>query len=222
SYRDLKQNPDAIWSFLLYTGYLKAIKVGKDDDGLLMMAEVAVPNNEILTVMKSSMQRWWKEIQIKGYDTRLLAQALVTGDVETIEREFRLVLKASISVFDYNEAFYHGMTVMLLQTMSSDVHSNDEYGEGRPDVVTVIGDKGIILELKCITPKAIKAAGIKDNDRAKIKAMMASKLDEAAKQIQANEYAEAVLDDEPGVRSVKAYAVCFCKKRCAVRMVVGE
>ena len=217
SYRDLKLRPDAIWSFLLYTGYLKPVEIKKDKDDL-WIANVAVPNREILTVMKSAMRHWWKDIQIHGYNTKPLVNALVAGDAETIEREFRLVLKSSTSVFDYNEAFYHGMTVGLLQTVA-EVHSNDEYGEGRPDVVTAIGDKGIILELKCVTPKALEHAGIKDNDRAKIKAMMVSKLDEAAKQIHDNEYIEAVLDDEPAARSVLAYAVCFCKKRCMVRRV---
>ena len=111
------------------------------------------------------------------------------------------------------------MTVGLLRTLS-EVSSNDEYGEGRPDVVTVIGETGIILELKCITPKALDNAGIKDNDRTKIKTMMASKLDEAVKQIHDNAYVEAVLDDEPAARSVVAYAVCFCRKWCMVKKVV--
>ena len=217
SYRDLKQNPDAIWSFLLYTGYLKAIKVYKNEDDVLE-AEVAIPNREIRSVMYSAMRHWWQNIQIPGFDTKPLANALVAADVETIEREFRIALKGSVSVFDYNEAFYHGMTVGLLRTVSQ-VHSNDEYGEGRPDVVTVIGEKGIILELKCVTPKALEAAGIKDNDRLRIKKLMTSKLDEAVKQIRDNGYIEAVLDDEPAARSVLAYAVCFCRKWCMVRFV---
>jgi hypothetical protein len=110
------------------------------------------------------------------------------------------------------------MVVGLLRTVA-EVHSNDEYGEGRPDVVTVIGDKGIILELKCVTPKALENAGIRDNDRARIKDLMIMKLDEAVRQILDNEYIEAVLDDEPAARSVLAYAICFCRKRCMVREV---
>ena len=70
-----------------------------------------------------------------------------------------------------------------------------------------------------MTPKALKNAGIQDNDRAKIKAMMAIQLDEAEKQIHDHEYIEAVLDDEPIARTVKAYAVCFCRKRCVIREV---
>jgi hypothetical protein len=51
--------------------------------------------------------------------------------------------------------------------------------------------------------------------------MMAGKLDEAAKQIHDHAYMEDVLDDEPLARKVRAYAVCFCKKRCMVREVVA-
>ncbi len=217
SYRDLQQNPEAIWSFLLYTGYLKSLRSFKNERNQLQ-AVVTIPNEEVRTLMDASMRKWWETIQIKAFNTKPLATALMTGDIDTIEREFRFALKGSLSVFDYNEAFYHGMTVGLLRTVA-EVHSNDEYGEGRPDVVTVIGDKGIVLELKCVTPKALKNAGIADNERAKIKSMMQTKLDEAVRQIQNNEYAEAVLDDEPAAREVLAYAVCFCRKWCMVRAI---
>ena len=217
SYRDLKQNPDGIWSFLLYTGYLKALTVSKDEDDLLE-AEVTVPNTEVKTVIRSSLRNWWKNIKLRGWDAQKLLRALLAGDVDNAERELRLVLCDSTSVFDYNEAFYHGMIVGLLGNVAT-VRSNDEYGEGRPDVVALAEDTGIILEVKCVTPKALKAAGLKDNDRAKIKSMMSTKLDEAEKQILDNEYIEAVLEDEPIACTVKAYAVCFCKKRCMVRAV---
>ena len=217
SYRDLKTRPESIWSFLLYTGYLKAIEKRQNDSGN-WEALVTIPNMEIRSVMNLAMEHWWKNIQVAGFDTRPLANALACGDTDTAEREFRSVLKGSTSVFDYNEAFYHGMTVGLLKTVA-EVESNDEHGEGRPDVVTVIGSVGIVLELKCVTPKALAAAGIKDNDRVKIKKMMEEKLNEAADQIRNNDYVEAVLDDEPAARSVKAYAVCFCRKRCMLQEV---
>jgi hypothetical protein len=143
---------------------------------------------------------------------------LICGDIPNAEREIKLVLSDSTSVFDYNEVFYHGMLVGLLGNVAI-VRSNDEYVEGRPDIVALAEDTGVILEIKCVTPKALKNAGIQDNDRANIKAMMANKLDEAEKQIRDHEYIEAVLDDEPIARTVKAYAVCFCKKRCVMREV---
>ena len=217
SYRDLNTYPEAIWSFLLYTGYLKSIQKRQLDTGNWEPL-VTIPNMEIRSVMNQAMQHWWKNIKLQGWDAQKLLRALLTGDAENAERELRLVLCDSTSVFDYNEAFYHGMLVGLLRNVAM-VHSNDEYGEGRPDVVALAEDTGIILEVKCVTPKALKAAGIKDDDRAKIKSMMTTKLDEAEKQIRANEYIEAVLEDEPIARTAKAYAVCFCKKRCMVREV---
>ena len=179
---------------------------------------MTIPNREIRSVMYSSMQRWWKNIKLRGYNVYTLVQALLSGDIATIEGEIWIVLNDSTSAFDYNEAFYHGMLVGLLMN-AGQVRSNDEYGEGWPDIVALTHDTGIILEVKCVTPKALKKAGIKDNERARIKSLMAAKLDEAEKQIHDNEYIEAVLDDEPIARTVKSYAVCFCRKWCAVREV---
>lgn len=219
SYRDLKKNPDTIWSFLLYTGYLKALRVYKNEYDLLE-AEVTIPNTEVKTLIRTSLQNWWKNIKLSKYDANTLVHALIRGDAASAERELRIVLNDSTSVFDYNEAFYHGMLVGLLGNIAI-VRSNDEYGEGRPDIVAIAENFGIILEVKCVTPNALKKAGIKDknSDRAKIKAMMAEKLDEAIQQIHDNGYREAVLDDEPLAREVLSYAVCFCRKWCVIRAV---
>jgi hypothetical protein len=133
SYRDLKQNPDGIWSFLLYTGYLKALSVSKDEDELLE-AEVTVPNTEVKTVIRSSLRHWWKDIYLKGYNAKTLMDALWNGDIADIERETRSILDDSVSVNDAKEDFYHGMMVGVLRTVGT-VKSNREYGEGRPDIV---------------------------------------------------------------------------------------
>ena len=220
SYRDLKQEPEAIWSFFIYTGYLKAIRVYLNEDDCIE-AEVAIPNREIRSVMFSSMQRWWQNIKIRGYDVHTLVQALLSGDIATIEREIRLVLNDSTSVFDYNEAFYHGMLVGLLLN-AGQVRSNDEYGEGRPDIVALTHDTGIILEVKCVTPKALadakKVHSEMDEDDL-VDALCDNLLIEAEKQIIDRKYVRAVLREEPIARTVKAYAVCFCRKWCVVREV---
>ena len=220
SYRDLKRNPDAIWSFLLYTGYLKALSVRKDEDNLIE-AEVTVPNVEVTTVIRSSLQHWWKYIHLVRYDAHALLRALLTGDMSTAERELRIVLSDSTSVFDYNEAFYHGMLVGLLGNLSI-VRSNDEYGEGRPDVVALAEDCGIILEVKCVLPKALAQAKQSQPDMDEddlVDVLVARKLDEAQQQIVDRKYVRAVLRHEPLARDVKAYAVCFCRKWCKMRVV---
>ena len=221
SYRDLKQNPDAIWSFLLYTGYLKALSISKDEYELLE-AVVAVPNTELKTVMRSSLQNWWKNIKIAKYDAHVLVRALMTGNTLVAERELRIVLNDSTSVFDYNEAFYHGMLFGLLGNVAI-VRSNDEYGEGRPDIVAIVEDKGIILEEKCVTPKVLdiakKAKPNADEDDI-MDELCDHELKEAEKQIIDRKYVRGVLRNEPLAREVVAYAVCFCKKWCVMRPVV--
>ena len=220
SYRDLKQNPDAIWSFLLYTGYLKAVKAFRNEDDLLE-AEVTVPNAEIRSVMRASLRHWWKDIKLRNYNADKLLHALLTGDISIAERELKLILIDSTSVFDYNEAFYHGMIVGLLQNVAT-VRSNDEYGEGRPDIVALAEDCGIILEIKCVTPKALAQAKKSQPDMDEddlVDVLIAHKLDEAQQQIVDRKYVRAVLRHEPLARTVKSYAVCFCRKWCMVRLV---
>ncbi len=220
SYRDLKQNPESIWSFLLYTGYLKALRVAKDEDDLLE-AEVTVPNTEIKTVMRASLRHWWKNIKLARYDAHALFHALISCDVPTAEREIKLVLSDSTSVFDYNEVFYHGMLVGLLGNVAL-VRSNDEYGEGRPDIVALAEDTGVILEIKCVTPKALEQAKKSQPEMDEddiVDALCDKKLAEAEKQMIDRKYIRSVLRNEPIARTVKAYAVCFCKKWCVMREV---
>ena len=223
SYRDLQETPDAIWSFLLYTGYLKSLHSFVNEDNLLQ-AVVAIPNIEIKTIMALSLRRWWNFKRLAHSNVDILIQALLRGENEVVERELRIVLKDSTSYFDYNEAFYHGMLVGLLQNGAS-VRSNDEYGEGRPDIVAVTAETGIIIEVKCVTPKAL-AQAIKaqpDLDELDIiDAAVEMKLNEAEKQIKDRKYMRAVLRDEPEARTVVAYAICFCKKWCKVRKVAVE
>ena len=218
SYRDLKRNPDAIWSFLLYTGYLKAIKFYKNEDDILE-AEVTVPNTEVKTVMRSSLQHWWKNIHLASYDAHALIQALWSGDIAVIEREICGIMDDSISVNDAKEDFYHGMMVGVLRTLCT-VKSNRECGEGRPDIVVKDGYRAIILELKCLAPSLLKNMPLAEQF-VKVPVMMGKLLDEAETQIKARYYIEGLMFEEQNITEVKAYSVCFCRKKCMVRLV-GE
>ena len=218
SYRDLKRNPDAIWSFLLYTGYLKAIKFYKNEDDILE-AEVTVPNTEVKTVMRSSLQHWWKNIHLASYDAHALIQALWSGDIAVIEREICGIMDDSISVNDAKEDFYHGMMVGVLRTLCT-VKSNRECGEGRPDIVVKDGHRAIILELKCLAPSLLKNMPLAEQF-VKVPVMMGKLLDEAETQIKARYYIEGLMFEEQNITEVKAYSVCFCRKKCMVRLV-GE
>ena len=216
SYRDLNSRPDAIWSFLLFTGYLKSLTVRKDANDLLE-AEVTVPNREILTVMKSAIRNWWEKICLPSFSVQSLLTAFWKKDTETIESEFINILMSGMSVFDYKEDFYHGMVMGLLSSVCFP-RSNAEHCEGRPDIVAIIDKKAILLELKCVTPKMLKEANAED-DRKRILAMMNAKLEEAERQIDLQKYIDGVAIHFPAAKEVYCYALCFCRKMCMVRLI---
>ena len=221
SYRDLRQNPDAIWSFLLYTGYLKSVQAGKDSRNR-MCVEVAVPNVEIWTIMDSSMERWWKNIELQSFDARPLLKAMQSGDIASMEREIHLVLDHGVSCFDYNEAFYHGTLYALMLTVADRVKSNGAFGLGRPDIVVFWHETAFVLELKRVSGEELDRT--KRQNRAKrerdiIEICLNQKLDEAERQIVDHAYAEGVFDEYPVIREVVCYGIAFCKKRCMVRAV---
>ncbi len=216
SYRDLNSRPDAIWSFLLFTGYLKSLSVRKDEDDLLE-AEVTVPNREILTVMKSAMRNWWENIKLAKYDARPLMQALWNGDAAATEREINDIMSDSISVKDAKEDFYHGMMVGVLRTQCT-VKSNRESGEGFPDILAIQGNHAAILELKCLLPSVLDQIP-KNEQYARAPGMMQKLLDEAEEQIRTRHYIEGLQFECPNVTKVKSYALCFCRKQCVVRVI---
>ena len=216
SYRDLQTRPDAIWSFLLFTGYLKSIKIEKNSDDL-WEADVTVPNREIVSVMKSAMQHWWKNICLPHVSIQKLVQSFWDKDIESIELEFTNILMDAISSFDYKEDFYHGMVTGLLRSVCSP-KSNEEHGEGRPDIVAIIDRKALILEIKCVTPKMLREANAED-DRAKILAMMNAKLDEAERQIDLRKYIDGIAIHYPIAKEVYCYTLCFCRKLCMARWI---
>ena len=221
SYRDLRQNPDAIWSFLLYTGYLKSVQAAKDSRNR-MCVEVAVPNVEIWTIMDSSMERWWKNIELPSFDARPLLKAMQSGDIASMEREIHLVLDHGVSCFDYNEAFYHGTLYALMLTVADRVKSTGAFGLGRPDIVVFWHETAFVLELKRVSGEELDRA--KRQNRAKrerdiIEICLNQKLDEAERQIVDQAYAEGVFDEYPVICEVVCYGIAFCKKRCMVRAV---
>ena len=216
SYRDVQTHPDAIWSFLLYTGYLKAIEKRQLETGN-WEARVTIPNMEIRSVMNQAMEHWWKDIKLAHYDVRPLMQALWKGDVPAIEREMNGIMNDSISVKDAKEDFYHGMLVGVLRTQS-EVKSNRESGEGYPDIVAIDGNHAAILELKCLLSSALDKLPLKER-YVRAPELMEKLLDEAEEQIRTRYYIEGLRFEKPLVTDIKSYAVCFCRKRCMVREV---
>jgi hypothetical protein len=170
--RDISSRSDAVWSFLLFTGYLKAVAVRMVEGELF--ATLAVPNTEV-TIALRTMVRAWLETQVgSSDDLQAMLDALLRGDAPVVEEHLSRMVLANVSYFDTAspepERFYHGLVVGLLASLSPryEVRSNRESGHGRCDVMvlpTAAGQPGVVLELKRVDveagetkEKAIRAA----------------------------------------------------------------
>ncbi len=170
--RDIASRSDAIWSFLLFTGYLKAVEVAYVEDET--EAKLVVPNREVAGALRKMVRNWFKEKAGGSDQLQSLLDALLRGDAPVVERHLAHMVKVNLSFFDTAspepERFYHGLTVGLLAGLAPryDVRSNRESGYGRCDVMVLprtTGQPGVVLELKRVdteagetTEKAFKAA----------------------------------------------------------------
>ena len=101
TYREMDQINN-IYSFLLFTGYLKAIACVNKDKAVY---QLMIPNKEINRIYTSIFEEWFQE-QVKA-KSRELIDAFLKEDVETANEVLNTILFTSISDFDYDEKFYH-------------------------------------------------------------------------------------------------------------------
>ncbi|MCX4239667.1 AAA family ATPase [Paraliomyxa miuraensis] len=156
--REIETKPDAVWSFLLFTGYLRARELYTDALDL-QWARLDLPNREVRAALNAMVQSWMSEQVGGSSELQALLQALLRGDTRTLERYLSHMMKVSLSYHDTGgrepERVIHGFIVGLLVGLQPDheVRSNRESGYGRYDVMVLPrspGRPGVVLELKTI------------------------------------------------------------------------
>jgi len=153
---------DAIWSFLLFSGYLKVVsqKLGLGTD---YQVEIAIPNQEIARLYYAQLsQLFAPSFSAQNYLDTL--RALTEGNVAQFSKYLEDYLETSLSYLDAGrkkpERFYHGFVLGLLVSLkeSYEVRSNRESGFGVYDVMMIPKDKnklGIIMEFKVADSKKL-------------------------------------------------------------------
>ena len=125
---------DNVYSFLLFTGYLKIkSKVNGDHP---YTYELVIPNKEVRYIYEDIFMKWFDSYQRKR-DSSFI-EALIQEDVMKANRLLQDVLQQSISYYDNYENFYHGFMVGFLKANGYTVQSNKESGEGRFDIALII------------------------------------------------------------------------------------
>ncbi|MEZ4302063.1 MAG: AAA family ATPase [Polyangiaceae bacterium] len=205
--RDIDKRPDALWSFLLFSGYLKLVDARRDENGDLT-GRLAIPNIEVRSVYRW-MFRHWLEQAAKGRGmVDDLVDALLHGDAAKVQKLFERLLLTAMSYQDpagrEPEKLYHGFVLGLLVHLEHDyeVRSNRESGYGRADVLMrpkTEGRPGVVMELK-----------VKDSDESAEEVLL-----DAARQIRDRKYAAEL--ESAGAAPVFEYAMVFDGKKAWVK-----
>ncbi len=209
--RGIETNEDAVWSLLLFAGYLKAGAV-HDQNGETVV-DLQLPNREVLSALRRMFRSQFESQVGTGGRAPALCAALLTGDAVLAEDLLGDLALAMLSYHDIAqrpaEAVYQAFVLGLMATLDAthEVTSNREAGHGRYDVLVcprTVGEPGAVLELK--VPK------VRNGETAEMA------LDSAEAQLRQKDYAAALR--ERGAGSVAQWAVVFEGKRAWVRGVV--
>ena len=201
---EIEDSTESLWSFLLFSGYLKAVDTWME--GKKILCRLKIPNNEVEYVYEEIILHWVNK-GIGGSDYRYLLKSLKDGDIKTFGRIFRDIVRKSFSYFDVGgsepEKFYHAFVLGLMISLTGEyeIKSNRESGYGRYDVMLIPLDrhgKGIVMEFK-------KA----DEEETLEKACMA-----ALEQIREKAYASDLT--ALGVMDVLMLGIAFCGKEVLV------
>ena len=198
---EIDNYPEALWSFLLYVGYLKVLsyEVGEDE----LVAEMTIPNKEVSRVYKRIVKGWFRLPNISiEYDK--FVNSLAIGDMQTFKAGLSEYIIQTVSYFDFEknipEQIFHIFILGLVAGLRDSyyINSNQESGLGRCDVTFIPKNKnsqGIILEFKT-------------SERAE---ELLDKAQTALEQIKERRYVEKF--KQAGIDSVLAVGMAFCGKQ---------
>jgi len=218
----VRLEPGAFWSLLVFTGYLKAEDTQPSGSSQVGPFRLSIPNREVYEVFQRTFQDWLVlNLMSHGATVEQLIGALLSGDAEQLEKHLQGLVTDLLSYHDVPrpdlEAVYHIFTLGLLAVMEGPasrtgrdglpragyrVRSNRESGRGRPDVLVIPaqpGEPGVVLEFKQV------AAGA-DPEKA---------VEAGIEQLRSRDYAAELR--AAGATPIHAYVIVSDGKRVRVR-----
>lgn len=193
TYREM-DDIENIYSFMLYTGYLKAVR--ETEKGY----QLVIPNREVHEIFEQSFRQYFKEYvkDKKG----MFVTYLRRGETEKAQKLLNEILLSSVSFYDNYEAFYHGFIIGLLSGYL--VESNCESGDGRFDISILSNDVfETVVVLEC-----------KHSDHLRD---LTGDCEDAVKQMKDQRYIEGL--QAKGYENVVGYGISFYKKNCMMKKV---
>ena len=156
-FRDIRQSEDAVWSFLLFSGYLKASSPRKL--GSRTLYDLAIPNREVASLYEQIINSWLtRHLPTRKLDA--LYDSLLSGRVPQFRSLLQDLVLSMLSYHDVGkgetrtpEAVYQAFVLGLLADLGHAyiIRSNREAGMGRADILMAPRDtslRGVVMELK--------------------------------------------------------------------------
>ncbi len=153
-FSELDYSKQAVWSLLLFSGYLKAENMRQEQEN--RSYELSIPNREVMFVYKQFISQWIEQ-QVGDEAIPQMLSALIAGQIKPFQHFLKQFVIRVFSYMDTQgsepESFYHAFILGLLVNLESRYHirSNRESGFGRYDILLIPKsphDKGIVIELK--------------------------------------------------------------------------
>ncbi|MAZ65811.1 MAG: AAA family ATPase [Kangiellaceae bacterium] len=210
-FRNLDEDEDAIWNFLLFSGYLRYTNISTDVMVGETHVELSIPNQEVRFFYTRAILSWFKpNPATNAPQLPTLLNLLLQCDFASFNKAFTHFCQATFSYFDIQgkqpERFYHAFVLgMLVQLQASHtIKSNRESGYGRYDVCIIPKDKsqpGFVFEFKSVDAM--------DN------LTLEQACQAAMEQIEQQNYKSEIM--EQGIKQVHSIAIAFAGKQVLVQ-----
>lgn len=206
-FQNLETKETALWSLLLFTGYLTYSK--KELVEGIIYCDLVIPNKEIKIIYTDLIADIFQST-LPLDKIEHLAESLIKGNIQIFAEILQEFIINSMSVFDIPsdepERSYHLFILGLLCILQGkyQIKSNRESGYGRYDIMLIPNDKndlGIVIEFK----KTL----IQDNNDLELAAQR------ALEQIKQKHYAQEL--KSLGIKNIIGIGIAFLGKKLLVK-----
>ncbi len=214
-FSQLDGNPDAVWSLLLATGYLKVLGVEVIGEDKVQLYTLTLTNREVVIMFKNMVKSWFAGDTGIVYNEFI--RAMLNDNVRKMNTFINKVALHTFSSFDSGnhpseetqpERFYHGFVLGMVVNLADryKVRSNRESGYGRYDVMIEPLDKtekAFIFEFKVL-------------DADDEEETLADTLANARRQIDEKNYEAELIAEGFAPEQIRKYGFAFKGKECLI------